>query len=124
VKWRSIPDGTAFERTLAAQPGAVNLRWQDGDPEALFLAIQISQILQQAGWQVAPGSFKPANSILFGVVLPPVAGVDADTLRDALKAARIPFSSVPVSSDGASFNVSTINGAPFLMVGSRMPVTP
>jgi hypothetical protein len=126
VAWRTISqsDTTALEKVLAANPGSVNLRWQDGDPEALFLAIQISQVLGKANWQVGGGSFKPANSILFGVVLPPDSGADADTLRQALTAAHIPFSSVPISQAGASFNVSTIAGAPFLMIGSRMPVLP
>ena len=126
VTWRTISaSNTAeLERVLAAKPGSVNLRWQDGDPEALFLAIQISQILGRAKWKIAPGSFKPANSILFGVVVPPESGTDADTLREALAAAHIAYSSVPVSQEGASFNVSTIEGAPFLMIGSRLPVVP
>src|SRR5258706_661126 len=126
VAWRTVSatQNADMERLLSAKPGSVNLRWTDGDPEALFLAIQISQILQRAHWNVAPGSFKPANGIMFGFVLPPVAGDDAQTLRDALTAAKVPFSAVPFSQDGASFNVSTIPGAPFLMAGSRMPVVP
>jgi hypothetical protein len=126
VAWRTLSatQNADMGKLLAAKPGSVNLRWMDGDPEALFLAIQISQVLQKANWSVAPGSLKPANGIMFGLVLPPVAGADADTLRNALAAAKIPFSSVPFSQGGASFNVSEIPNAPFLMVGSRMPVVP
>lgn len=126
VAWRtiSLENQAAIEKVLSAKPGSVNLRWQDGDPEALFLAIQISSVLGRAAWQVAPGSFKPANSILFGIVLPPVSGADADALREALMAGHVSFSSIPVSQDGASFNVSNIGGAPFLMIGSRLPVAP
>jgi hypothetical protein len=126
VAWRTLSESqtAAFKKAAEATPGSVNLRWQDGDPEAMFLAIQISNILGAAHWNVAPGSFKPANSILFGVVLPPVAGVQADTLREALRAAQLAFSSVPISGQGASFNVSTIPDAPFLYIGSRLPVTP
>lgn len=127
VAWRTIPDANsgAFKKALEAKPGSVNLRWTDGDPEALFLAIQISNILSAAHWNVAAGSIKPANSIMFGIILPPVAGDDAQTLREALMAAKLPFSAVPLpSAGGLSFNVSEIPGAPFLMVGSRMPVVP
>lgn len=126
VAWRTISaaQNADMERILSTKPGSVNLRWMDGDPEALFLAIQISQVLQRAHWNVASGSLKPANGIMFGFVLPPVAGDDAQTLRDALTVAKLPFSAVPFSQAGASFNVSTIPDAPFLMVGSRMPVLP
>lgn len=126
VAWRTLSSANSLEleRVLSAKSGSVNLRWTDGDPEALFLAIQISQVLQKAKWQVAAGSFKPANQMLFGLILPPDAGKDADTLRQAFTAAHISFSSVPVPQDGASFNVSTIAGAPFLMIGSRLPVVP
>jgi len=126
VAWRTLSASqvTEFEKALTVKPGAVNLRWTDGDPEALFLATQISQVLGKARWQVAPGSFKPANSMMFGIVLPPVSGEDATTLREALNAAKITYSAVPISQDGAAFNVSTIPGAPFLMIGSRMPVVP
>ena len=126
VAWRTISaaQNTELEKVLSEGHGSVNLRWTDGDPEALFLAIQISQVLQKAKWQVAAGSFKPANRILFGLILPPDAGKDADTLRQAFSAAHLSFSSVPVPQDGASFNVSTIAGAPILMIGSRLPVVP
>jgi hypothetical protein len=126
VAWRTIStaQNIELEKVLSEGHGSVNLRWTDGDPEALFLAIQISQVLQKAKWQVAAGSFKPANRILFGLILPPDAGKDADTLRQAFSAAHLSFSSVPVPQDGASFNVSTIAGAPILMIGSRLPVVP
>ncbi len=126
VAWRTFSEaqGTELGKVLSGKPGSVNLRWMDGDPEAPFLAIQISQILERAHWKVAPGSLKPANGIMFGFVLPPVAGDDAQTLREAFAAAKLPFSAVSFSQQGASFNVSEIPDAPFLMVGSRMPVVP
>jgi hypothetical protein len=126
VAWRTISasENAAIERILSAKPGSVNLRWTDGDPEALFFAIQISQVLQRAHWSVASGSFKPANGILFGFILPPALGNDVQTLRDAFTAARLPFSAVPLPQQGMSLMVSTIPDAPFLMVGSRMPVVP
>ncbi len=124
LAWRIIPasGGADLEKVLSGKPGKVNLRYTDGDPEALFLAIQISQILGRAKWQVAPGSEKFANAIQFGISLPDSAGEDAQTLRSAFVAAKISFSTGPLPPLGASFSVSTIAGAPTLMIGSRAPV--
>jgi hypothetical protein len=123
VAWRTIPPVAAseLERILVERPGSVNLRYMDGDPEALFLAIQISQILGKANWQIAPGAVKPANAIVFGIVLPDATGADAQKLREAFSRAQVPFSSDPMPSEGAAFNISTIDGAPTLMIGSRTP---
>jgi hypothetical protein len=123
VAWRTLTPQMAshLEKVLLAKPGAVNLRWMDGDPEALFLAIQISQILRKAKWQIAPGALKPANVIIFEISLPDSNSSDAGTLREAFTAAAIPFSTAPIPVAGAGFNISTIPGAPMLMVGSRPP---
>jgi hypothetical protein len=96
----------------------------DGDPESLFLAIQISQILTKAKWKVAPGAVKPANAIVFGIGLPDASGIDAQTLRRSFSAAGLSFSTDPLPPIGVSFSVSTINGAPTLMVGSKTPALP
>ncbi len=102
VAWRTIaPDvATTLENALAAHPGSVNLRYTDGDPEALFLAIQVSQILAKAHWQVAPGAIKPDNAIVFGIALPDGIGQDAQTLRTAFGTENLPFSTSPVPPAG------------------------
>lgn len=92
----------------------------DGDPESLFLAIQFSQILGKAGWQIAPGALKPVNAIVFGIRLPDDSGESALMLRKSFSKSKIPFDTNPVPL-GPSFNVSTIEGAPMLMIGSRPP---
>lgn len=122
LQWRSIsePAGTALKAALINSPGAVNLRWMDGDPEALYLAIQISKILSEAKWQVAPGALKPANSIFFGIGISS-DGEDGPKLKSAFNSAQIPFSTDAVSTAGVSFNISTIPGAPMLMIGSKPP---
>jgi hypothetical protein len=98
VGWRTIKPEVAseLERALAANPGSVNLRFMDGDPEALFLAIQFSQVFSKAHWQIAPGALKPANAIVFGIGLPDSSGTDAQRLRAAFTAAGIEFSPNPV----------------------------
>src|ERR1700726_3237225 len=39
VAWRTLSEtqGAEFKKVLEGRPGSVNLRWMDGDPEALFL---------------------------------------------------------------------------------------
>ncbi len=124
VAWRIIqPEAAAeLEKILSGKPGSVNLRYTDGDPESLFLAIQISQILGKAKWQIAPGATKFANAIQFGIALPDSAGTDAQTLRKAFVAAKIAFSIGPLPPAGVMFGVANIPSAPTLMIGSRMPV--
>lgn len=126
VSWRVIPPESAseLEKVLSAKPGSVNLRYMDGDPEALFLAIQYSKILSKANWKVAPGAVKPDNTIIFGIGLPDGSGVDAKTLRDAFSAAKVPFSTNALPPAGISFSISTIQGAPTLMIGSKEPALP
>jgi hypothetical protein len=126
VTWRTIPseNAAALEKVLSGKPGGVNLRYTDGDPESLFLAIQISQILGKAKWKVAPGAEKFANAIQFGIALPDSAGADAQTLRSAFNTAKVPFTTGQLPESGVGFSVSTIPGAPTLMIGSRAPVIP
>jgi hypothetical protein len=125
VAWRVVSDAAALEleKVLAASPGAVNLRYTDGDPEALFLAIQIGNILGKAKWQVGSGSYKPANTIIFGIVLPDATSTAGKVLQDALTAAKLPFVVQPLPPTGmsVSFGVVTIPNAPLLLIGSRSP---
>jgi len=124
VAWREIPkeSAEALEKSLSS-PGSVNLRWMDGDPEALFLAIQFSKILSKARWGVAPGAIKPANTVIFGISLPDSGMPAADLLRKAFVDAKIPFSPNQVPQEGVSFNVTTIPDAPTIIIGSRVPST-
>ena len=126
VSWRVISPESASEliKILSANPGSVNLRYTDGDPEALFLAIHISEILKKCNWKIAAGAFKPSNAIVFGICLPDSTGDDAQKLRDAFSAAKIPFSTDALPQSGVSFFVSTIQGAPTLMIGSKKPALP
>jgi hypothetical protein len=123
VAWRTIsPDiASKLEAVLITRPGSVNLRYTDGDPEALFLAIQISRILAKSNWKIAPGSIKPTNGILFGITIPDSTEIDSKTLMEAFSAADLPHSHDQIPPSGVSFNISTIPGAPILMIGSRPP---
>jgi hypothetical protein len=123
VSWRTIPPDSAatLERVLASSPGVVNLRYTDGDAEAMYLAIQISNVFAKAKWRVAPGSLKSANTLHVGISLPNSEGESAQVLRRAFSIAGIPFSENAVTEDGVSFNIVEIPGAPILMVGIKPP---
>ena len=124
VAWRSIPPNIAssLSSALSAKPGSVNLRYTDGDPEALFLAIQIGNLMTAAHWNVAPGALKLGNSLTFGFTLPDTGTEAADALRAAFTAANIPFSTqLPQSNMTSGSMIHTIPGAPILMIGSRQP---
>lgn len=118
VAWRSLSvDQTkVLERELTKAPGTVNLRYIDGDPEALYFAIQIAKLLERAHWQIATGAVKP-NGLVFGVVMP--QGDNA--LSKAFTSAAVQFAVTDLLDAGVSFNISTIQGAPTIFVGSRKP---
>jgi hypothetical protein len=123
VAWRELTPEliSALEQALSATPGLVNLRYTDGDPESLYLAIQFSNVLAKAKWQVAPGALKFGNSIIFGLVLPD-ENTDGQKLRAAFKAANIPFATaLPQTNTMSGSNISMIPNAPILMIGSRPP---
>jgi hypothetical protein len=125
VAWRTLEPKAAasLESALAAHPGSVNLRWTDGDPEAMFLAIQFDQLLNKAHWKVAAGASKLGGMLPFGIHVPQESSTDGKVLRAALSAAQIPFTAVPwpPSTGGLEFNTSRIDGAPELYIGSRHP---
>jgi hypothetical protein len=130
VAWRTISakQGDELINTWSLKPGSVNLYWQDGDPEALFFAIQLSNVLQRSHWNVVALAMKPNNGILFELIVPPVAGTDADSLRSGLVTAKIPFSAVHPAAIQTGFMSSGSgvgnSNAPLLIVGSRKPVIP
>lgn len=126
VAWRAVsPESAAkMEQVLLKQPGWINLRYIDGDPEALYLATQFSNIFAKAHWQVAPGAIKPANTAVFGILIPPATGAVAEALVKALTGAGIPVTRGNVPQVGVSFSVATIQDAPTLIIGSRVPAVP
>ena len=127
VAWRSIPSEAAssLESALAASPGAVNIRYTEGDPEALVLAIQFARIFERAHWEVALGALKMIGAIFTGIDIPPHVGTDMETLQDAFRAAQIPFLSEPIPASGVLGNMgSTIPGAPTIVIGSKLRLLP
>jgi len=122
LAWRVLPpaQAAALEQRLASHPGSVNLWYTDGDPEALYLAIQFSKILENAKWKVLPAGAN-LSGIVFGIAAPDTTGADASALRAALHGAGIPFSTDPLPPVGFTIGATKGSGVPTLMIGSRPP---
>ncbi|MCQ0989615.1 hypothetical protein [Jiella marina] len=121
VAWRALTANQvrSLSSSLKINTGSVNLRFMDGDPEALYFALQIGRVLNDSGWNVAMGSTKPGNFLAFGI------WVSQEThLARALAAADIPFTpkNLPPQTSVSHSNLQTIQGAPFFFVGSRRPL--
>jgi hypothetical protein len=103
LAWRTLtPEMTAkLTENLSKSPSNVNIRYTDGDPEALFLAIQFANILQKAKWQTGLGALKIQNTLLFGIWIPG-NGAPTQTLRDSFAAALVPFSAETLPPTGIS----------------------
>jgi hypothetical protein len=123
LAWRTLSKSQidSLSGGLSRNPGSVNIRYTDGDPEALFLAIQIGNLLSAAKWNVAPGAVKFQNALTFQIHVEGGENADAKSLRDALTEASIPFTTEPSPPVGAGFSISTIQGAPTLTIGSKPP---
>ena len=123
LAWRILSTETAsqLQKVLATKPGSVNLRYIDGDPESLYLAIQFSEILKRAKWSVGAGALK-MPSLVFGILLPDADSVDARALREAFTNAKVSFSPDKLQPQTTvGFAISTIPNAPMLLVGSKKP---
>jgi hypothetical protein len=125
VSWRELPIwqvGTLLSAlTAISGPKGVNLRYVEGDPEALYFAIQLSKIFSDAGWQVGSCGFSLSNTLLFGLFLPDVAEQNSLPLREAFKQAKISFASDAVPPPNITYNEVVIGGAPRVIVGSKRP---
>lgn len=123
VAWRVLTPDQRHDiaKALSQEPGSINLRYTDGDPEALYYASQIAEAFANAGWHVAPGSTKLANAVSFGIHIPTSSSPQSVVVQRAFDAAKMPFDSSDLPPIGAEFSVARIDGATTVMVGSRRP---
>lgn len=123
LAWRTVlPDvELALKSELEKNAGAVNVRYTDGDPEALFLALQYSSIFAAAHWQVGFGGVKFQNTLAFGLFIPGPDNQQVFSLRKAFNDAKIPFDPQDLPPIGMGTVISTVPNAPILMVGSKKP---
>jgi hypothetical protein len=99
VQWRTF-SATAFNRLVAGlngPKGSVRLAYQGSDPEALYVAIQISKAFEQStGWAITAESRTYPDRVLFGLFIPGPENDVVKSLRAAFAAAGIPFSTEDV----------------------------
>lgn len=120
VAWRIISPEMQLKLkpVLAAKPGAVNIKYTDGDPEAMYTAMQFFKIFNEAHWNIGFGSISFGDGLVFGLMIPDGGGADIATLRAAFTAADLKFGTALPTSSVTRGSGSTVNG-PTLMVGSR-----
>ncbi|MEA2899716.1 MAG: hypothetical protein QOJ84_5331 [Bradyrhizobium sp.] len=120
VSWRIISPEmlSKLKPVLAAKPGAVNIKYTDGDPEAMYTAMQFFKLFNEAHWSIGFGSISFGDGLVFGLAIPDGNWPDIATLRAAFSAADLKFGTALPTSSVVRGSGSTVNG-PTLMVGSR-----
>jgi hypothetical protein len=121
IAWRIIPpeELAKLQLFVAANPGSVNIQYTEGDPEALYLAMQFFKVFNEAHWNVGFGSLGLVDGIVFGIAIPDNAQSDVKSVRAALSSANIPFGTVIPPSAAARSSGTKVNG-PLLMIGSKI----
>jgi len=122
LAWRAISPTVLAEltRLLALHRGSLVLAYTANDPEALYLAIQLSKAFANASWQATAESRTYASRIIFGITIPGDSA-DAVNIRSAFSAVGIPFAVDPVPPPDMSFGASTAPPPTIVMIGSKPP---
>lgn len=121
--WRTFsPQVIArLEQTLSVHPGEVNVQYVANDPEALYFAIQLSNVFGKANWQAATLSISMPGTLFLGLFVPDSPSNDTVIVRNALRTANIGFSTHAVGPDGGVIisSGSTIENAAIIFIGSK-----
>lgn len=118
IAWRELPK--AMQEKIVADaskaPRTLNLRYTDGDPEALALAVQFANTFQKAGWRVGMGAEKLPNMLAMGLIVD-AQHPDKAAITSILNESHIPFAESQLPR-GLGFNVTILDG-PTLFIGSK-----
>lgn len=122
VAWRTLSETQSAKLigALSAMKGSVNFRFTDGDPEAMYVAIQFQKIFTKAGWSAGLGGYKFFGAIAFGIILTEGANPEVNSIAAAFREANIPAARGPIP-PGGGFMTQEIEGAPIILIGSRPP---
>ncbi|MGA2466203.1 MAG: hypothetical protein ABSH06_17860 [Thermodesulfobacteriota bacterium] len=122
LSWRTLTPKMLEEVTsvISTTKSSVTLAYTANDPEALFLAIQISKAFENAKWDVRAESRTYATRIVFGVTIPGPVNNDVELVRKAFRAAGIPFSTTDVPSPDMAFTGPGETPV-MVMIGSKPP---
>jgi hypothetical protein len=124
LAWRTISPGQLqhLSAALSMAPGkSVTLAYTANDPEALFLAIQISRAFEQAHWKIRPESRTYGSQLIFGLRIPGPESETVRVLRDAFKTANIQFSTEDVPAADMAIVYPGESDAALVFVGAKLP---
>jgi hypothetical protein len=124
LSWRTIPPNeiARLGTLLATSPSEVILDYTTNDPEALFLAIQLSKAFEAAKWTVTPRSYTYGSQIVFGLRIPDSANTAlTNTLRNAFATIGVPFGTENVPTPEMAFTYGGSETAPLVFIGSKPP---
>lgn len=124
--WRQLqPNQIAILKAqFSKNPGKLTLEWIFNDPESIALAIQFSNVLRESGWSFGFIAQTFPTAVIWGVHIPDTEADETKSLREALTAAGISFSTDALPSGGG---MSFQNAGPktpagaILLVGSKLP---
>lgn len=124
--WRqlSAEQQRRFLTSLAHRSrGKVVLAWIANDPESLGLAVQLSELLTRAQWEIAAGSRTYPTQLVWGVSIPDsVDAADAVlALRAAFNDAQVQFSTADVPPHAMEFGTGGGPGFATVLIGSKRP---
>ncbi|HUZ30849.1 MAG TPA: hypothetical protein VMV19_01895 [Xanthobacteraceae bacterium] len=123
VSWRTLSPDTLARLTagLGDPKGSVVLAYTSGDPEALFLAIQISKTFEAAhGWTLGADARTYPDRILWGLYIPG-NGTLVEHVRAAFTAAKIPFLTDAIPEPPMRFGPPMTPDTVLIFVGSKQP---
>lgn len=122
LSWRALTPKILEQLTsvLATSKSSVTLAYTANDPEALFLAIQISKAFENAKWDLRSESRTYASRILFGITIPGPVNKDVELVRKAFRETGIQFSITDVPPP--DMTLATPGETPVMvMIGSKPP---
>lgn len=125
VEWRTLSQDqiAKLQSALSARPSSVKFVYVSNDPEALFLAIQLSN-KAFTNWNVTSESRDFSGTMVFGLRIEGTSEQDVNFVRDAFRSAEVPFTTEPIPPHGGSVGFgAVIEGQPEptveIIVGSK-----
>jgi len=117
--WRQLqpPQVAQFAWSVRNKPGKVLLAWIANDSESLSLAIQISDILGKAHWEITSSSRTYPDRLIWGIHIADSDKTDsAQLLRDALNAASVRFFTDDIPGPGMAFGAVSVRPETFRVI--------
>jgi hypothetical protein len=119
--WRVLSPTIVAHLTdaLAAKPSQVTIQYTNGDSEALYFALQMTNIFAKANWQATMLGVTVPDTIIFGISVPDSPSPSTTVIRDALNFANVEFVTSDLPPRARDSNGDTIDNAAVLFVGSK-----